>query len=87
MVCTALNEALREEIQRLKKQIGEDPDVNGNHFRIASRQSVANYPAHCEELPCQNTHLAQHIYMSQAQLPSNGQQLSDQSLMDLMDLI
>ncbi|XP_074583060.1 transcription factor VIP1-like [Curcuma longa] len=75
----ALNEALREEIQRLKKQIGEVPNANGNHFRTTSQRSVANYPARREELPRQNTHLAQ--------VPPNGQQLSDQSLMDLMDLI
>ncbi|KAG6512706.1 hypothetical protein ZIOFF_030835 [Zingiber officinale] len=84
----ALNEALREEVQRLKNQIGEVPNANGNHFRTNSLRSMANYPAHREELPRQNTHLSQHIYSSQAaQVPSNGQQLSDQSLIDLVDLM
>ncbi|XP_042467802.1 transcription factor VIP1-like [Zingiber officinale] len=39
----ALNEALREEIQRLKQQIGEVPSANGNRFRRASQRH--------EELP------------------------------------
>ncbi|KAG6519936.1 hypothetical protein ZIOFF_016965 [Zingiber officinale] len=43
LVCTALNEALREEIQRLKQQIGEVPSANGNRFRRASQRH--------EELP------------------------------------
>ncbi|KAG6517129.1 hypothetical protein ZIOFF_020509 [Zingiber officinale] len=69
LVCTALNKALREEIQRLKQQVGEVPNANGNRFRRASQRH--------EELPLQSTHL----------VSSSDQQLSEQSLMDLLDLI
>ncbi|XP_074557293.1 transcription factor VIP1-like [Curcuma longa] len=83
----ALNEALREEIQRLKQQIGEVPKANGNRFRFTSQQLAPNYSAHRGELPLQSTNLVQHVHASQSQVSSTDQQLSEQSLMDLMDLI
>ncbi|WOL00866.1 transcription factor VIP1 [Canna indica] len=79
----ALNGALREEVQRLKKQIGEVPNAKGNPFSPI-QQFAPNYPARPQQLPHPRNHIAQHIHPSQAQVSLSGR---GQCLSDPMDLI
>ncbi|XP_074560807.1 transcription factor VIP1-like [Curcuma longa] len=50
----ALNETLREEVQRLKIATGRLPIANGNHFNGGLQQSVSNYYSLMPQLPPRN---------------------------------
>ncbi|XP_008781393.1 transcription factor VIP1 [Phoenix dactylifera] len=74
----ALNEALREEVQRLKIATGQLPNINGNRFNWGLQQNVPPYH--------QSGHQAQHR-RSSSQSSSNGQSMSSPSLNDQMDFM
>ncbi|KAG6516218.1 hypothetical protein ZIOFF_026671 [Zingiber officinale] len=69
----ALNETLREEVQRLKIVTGQLPNANGNHFNGGLQQSVSNYYSLMPQLPPRNGRQAQHLHPSQSQASSNNQ--------------
>nr|XP_009379837.2 PREDICTED: transcription factor VIP1 isoform X1 [Musa acuminata subsp. malaccensis] len=74
----ALNETLREEVQRLKKATGQLPRANGNPRNIVIQQSIPNYYSH-------SSNQAQHLHASEAQESSNDKSPSGQCLDDPMD--
>lgn len=74
---TALNEALREEVQRLKIATGQLPNINGNRFNWGLQQNVPPYH--------QSGHQAQH-HQSPSQGSPNGQSMGS-SLNDPMDFM
>ncbi|CAL9120140.1 unnamed protein product [Musa textilis] len=82
----ALNDALREEVQRLKIATGQLPNTNGNPFSGGLQHSVSNYYAHPQQLPPQSLRHGQHLHPSQMQISSNGQSLvhSPSDPMDFM---
>ncbi|CAL9055413.1 unnamed protein product [Musa banksii] len=82
----ALNDALREEVQRLKIATGQLPSANGNPFNGGLQHSVSNYYAHPQQLPPQSLRHGQHLHPSQMQISSNGQSLvhSPSDPMDFM---
>ncbi|CAL9173765.1 unnamed protein product [Musa hybrid cultivar] len=82
----ALNEALREEVQRLKIATGQLPNANGNPFNGGLRQSVSNY-YHPQQSPPPSGRQAHHLHPSQAQSSSNGQSVSVHSPNDPMDFM
>ncbi|KAG1369783.1 transcription factor VIP1 [Cocos nucifera] len=74
----ALNEALREEVQRLKIATGQLPNINGNRFNWGLQQNAPPYH--------QSGHQAQR-HPSPSQSPPNGQSISSSSLNDPMDFM
>ncbi|CAL9048380.1 unnamed protein product [Musa banksii] len=82
----ALNEALREEVQRLKIATGQLPNANGNPFNGGLRQSVSNY-YHPQQSPPPSGRQAHHLHPSQAQSSSNGQSVGVHSPNDPMDFM
>ncbi|URD75005.1 hypothetical protein MUK42_09895 [Musa troglodytarum] len=82
----ALNEALREEVQRLKIATGQLPNANGNPFNGGLRQSVSNY-YHPQQSSPPSGRQAHHLHPSQAQSSSNGQSVSVHSPNDPMDFM
>lgn len=92
----ALNEALREEVQRLKIAAGQVGNMNGNPFNGGLQQQIPSYfvqQQQQQQQPQQMSyfggHQAQHHNQNHRhQSPSNGgQSLSGQSLNDSMDFI
>lgn len=83
--CTALNDALREEVQRLKIATGQMANMNGTTMNRGLQQSAAPYFPHQQQLHNQSGHHNQQLQGSH-QSP-NGQALSDQSLHDSMDFM
>ncbi|KAJ0976542.1 hypothetical protein J5N97_012016 [Dioscorea zingiberensis] len=81
----ALNDALRDEVQRLKIATGQIPNMNGTTLNRGLPQSASPYFTHHQQLHNQSGHPNQQLHGSQ---PSpNGQALSDQSLHDSMDFM
>ncbi|XP_020253220.1 transcription factor RF2a-like [Asparagus officinalis] len=72
----ALNDALREEVQRLKIATGQIPNINGNAFNRGGLQH-SQFFSRPQQLPNPNAH--------QSQTPPNGQSFSNLSLNDSMD--
>ncbi|XP_039798466.1 transcription factor VIP1-like [Panicum virgatum] len=90
----ALNEALREEVQRLKIAAGQAVNLNGNPFNGGLQQQISSYFVQQQQQQQQQMsyfggHQAQHHNQNHHhQSPSNGgQSLSGQSLNDSMDFI
>ncbi|KAL0908333.1 hypothetical protein M5K25_022822 [Dendrobium thyrsiflorum] len=96
----ALNEALREEVQRLKIATGQIPNVNGNPFNRGFQQSASPFFSHQQQLPNQGGHQAQQLHSAsinnnrahhhnspQQQTPSNGLAFNDRSANDSMDIM
>ncbi|KAH0452672.1 hypothetical protein IEQ34_019971 [Dendrobium chrysotoxum] len=96
----ALNEALREEVQRLKIATGQIPNVNGNPFNRGFQQSASPFFSHQQQLPNQGGHQAQQLHSAsinnnrahhhnspQPQTPSNGLAFNDRSANDSMDIM
>ncbi|KAF0889238.1 hypothetical protein E2562_022489 [Oryza meyeriana var. granulata] len=86
----ALNEALREEVQRLKIAAGQAPNMNGNSFNGGLQQQIPPYytQQQQQQMPYLGGHHAQQHHPSHQQNPSNGGQLlSGQSLNDSMDFM
>ncbi|CAL4896794.1 unnamed protein product [Urochloa decumbens] len=91
----ALNEALREEVQRLKIAAGQAVNMNGNLFNGGVQQQIPSYFMQQQQQQQQQQmsyfggHQAQHHNQNHHhQSPSNGSQsLSGQSLNDSMDFI
>ncbi|GJN13721.1 hypothetical protein PR202_gb00459 [Eleusine coracana subsp. coracana] len=84
----ALNEALREEVQRLKIAAGQAANRNGNPFNGGLQQQIPSYFSQQQHMSYLGGHQAQHRNPNHHQSPSNGgQSLSGQSLNDSMDFI
>jgi len=87
----ALNEALREEVQRLKIAAGQAVNLNGNPFNGGLQQQISSYSVQQQQQQMSyfGGHQAQHHNQNHHhQSPSNGgQSLSGQSLNDSMDFI
>uniref|UniRef100_A0A0A9A095 Uncharacterized protein n=1 Tax=Arundo donax TaxID=35708 RepID=A0A0A9A095_ARUDO len=84
----ALNEALREEVQRLKIAAGQAANMNGNPFNGGLQQQIPSYYSQQQQMPYFGGHQAQHRNPIHHQSSSNGDQsLSGQSLNDSMDFI
>jgi transcription factor VIP1 len=84
----ALNEAMREEVQRLKAAAGQAANMNGNPFNGGLQQQVPSYFSQQQQMSYLGGHQAQHRNPSHHQSPSNGgESLSGQSLNDSMDFI
>ncbi|KAL5206518.1 hypothetical protein ABZP36_034727 [Zizania latifolia] len=85
----ALNEALREEVQRLKITAGQAPNMNGNPFNDGLQQQIPSYYSQQQrqqqqqQMPYLGGHPAQHRHPSHPQSSSNG----GQSLNDSMDFM
>ncbi|KAF8657879.1 hypothetical protein HU200_059689 [Digitaria exilis] len=89
----ALNEALREEVQRLKIAAGQE-NMNGNLFNGGLQQQIPSYfvqqqPQQQQQMSYFGSHQTQHHNQNHHhQSPSNGgQSLSGQSLNDSMDFV
>jgi hypothetical protein len=92
-----LNEALREEVQRLKIAAGQAVNMNGNPFNGGIQQQMPSYfmqqqqqqQQHQQQMSYFGGHQPQHHNQNHHhQSPSNGgQSLSGQSLNDSMDFI
>jgi hypothetical protein len=92
----ALNDALREEVQRLKIAAGQVPSMNGNPFNggLQHQQQMSNYFSQQQQQQQQQMQYLgqqvrqQHHQQNHLQNSSNGgQSLSGQSLSDSMDFI
>ncbi|CAN6344488.1 unnamed protein product [Urochloa humidicola] len=89
----ALNEALREEVQRLKIAAGQAVNMNGNPFNGGVQQQIPSYFMQQQQQQQQMSyfsgHQAEHHNQNHhRQSPSNGgQSQSGQSLNDSMDFI
>ncbi|KAM0901548.1 hypothetical protein ACQ4PT_019918 [Festuca glaucescens] len=91
----ALNDALREEVQRLKIAAGQVPSMNVNPFNggLQHQQQMSNYFSQQQQQQQQMHYLGQqvrqqHHQQNHLQNSSNGgQSLSGQSLSDSMDYI
>ncbi|RWW63338.1 hypothetical protein BHE74_00029491, partial [Ensete ventricosum] len=79
-LCEALNDTLREEVQRLKKATGQLPSANGNPCNIVIQQSVPNHYSY-------SSNQAQHLHASEAQESSNDKSPSGQCLDDPTDFM
>ncbi|RRT45578.1 hypothetical protein B296_00055037 [Ensete ventricosum] len=79
-LCEALNDTLREEVQRLKKATGQLPSANGNPCNIVIQQSVPNHYSY-------SSNQTQHLHASEAQEPSNDKSPSGQCLDDPTDFM
>ncbi|KAL6906117.1 hypothetical protein ACP4OV_003718 [Aristida adscensionis] len=88
----ALNEALREEVQRLKIAAGQAANMNGNSFNggMGLQQQIPTYfsQPQQQQMAYLGGHQAQHRTPIHHQSSSNGgQSLSAQSLNDSMDFM
>ncbi|XXG78158.1 hypothetical protein AAC387_Pa08g2159 [Persea americana] len=72
----ALNEALREEVQRLKIATGQIQNVNGNAFNRGSQQSTSFF-SHSQQMHHMGGHQTQQVHL--AQLSANGPTAGGQS--------
>ncbi|WOL02322.1 hypothetical protein Cni_G11041 [Canna indica] len=80
----ALNETLREEVQRLKQATGQLPRMNGNPFNIGIHQNASNYFTHPQQLPHPSNQV-QHLHAPQPQVSSDGNPTNHQD--DPMDFV
>ncbi|KAJ1274429.1 hypothetical protein BS78_05G061000 [Paspalum vaginatum] len=82
----ALNDALREEVQRLKIAAGQVQNMNGNRFNGGQQQQqMASYFSQPQQMQYFSGHQGQHHHSNhQPQNSSNG---SGQSLSDSMDFM
>ncbi|KAJ6817178.1 putative transcription factor VIP1 [Iris pallida] len=94
----ALNDALKEEVHRLKIATGQIPTMNGNAFNRGLPQSAFPFYSRPPQVPNPNAHQAQQFNaprsqsqsmssQSRSQSPSNGQPHGDQSPNDSMDFM
>ncbi|PKA47010.1 Transcription factor VIP1 [Apostasia shenzhenica] len=93
----ALNEALRDEVQRLKIATAQIPNVNGSHpFSREFQQSTSPFFAQPQQqLPKHGDHQAQQLHSSQAQqlnlaqprTSSKAQAFNDYNVHDFMDIM
>lgn len=89
----ALNEALREEVQRLKIATTQMPSADESPFNRGFEQSAASpFYSRPQQFPSQGRNLlsamqAQQLYSSRPPLSSNGHTFNDQSAHDSMDLM
>ncbi|KAL6642302.1 hypothetical protein ACP70R_020483 [Stipagrostis hirtigluma subsp. patula] len=86
----ALNEALREEVQRLKIAAGQATNMNGNSFSggLGLQQQIPTYYSQQQQMAYMTGHQALHRNPSHHQSSSNGgHSLSGQSLNDSMDFM
>lgn len=91
----ALNDALREEVQRLKIAAGQAPNMHGNPFnggqQQMQQQQMPNYFSQQQQMQMHylGGHQGQHQnHQNHQQSSSNGgQSLSGQSLSDSMDFM
>nr|ACG25261.1 transcription factor PosF21 [Zea mays] len=89
----ALNETLREEVQRLKIAAGQVGNMNGNPFNGGLQQQIPSYFVQQQQMSYFGGHQAQaqaqhHSLNHHHRSPSNGRQSpSDQSLNDSMDFV
>ncbi|KAJ6852877.1 transcription factor VIP1 [Iris pallida] len=82
----ALNDALREEVQRLKLATGQIPSMNGsNAFNRGLPQSASPFYSRLPQVPNQSAHQPQQLPASQSQSPSDGQSRGDKPQHDSMD--
>ncbi|RWR86868.1 transcription factor VIP1 isoform X1 [Cinnamomum micranthum f. kanehirae] len=72
----ALNEALREEVQRLKIATGQIQNVNGNAFNRGSQQSTSFF-SHSQQMHHMGGHQTQQVHL--AQVSPNGPTAGGQS--------
>ncbi|KAL6005489.1 hypothetical protein ACLOJK_006056 [Asimina triloba] len=79
---TTLNEALREEVQRLKLATGQIPNVNNNAFNRVQQQSAPPFFSQPQQLHLVGSHQTQQLNMSQSS-PSR-QSPQGQGSMDFM---
>jgi len=82
----ALNDALREEVQRLKIAAGQVPNMNGNPFngglpQQQQQQQMASYFSQPQQMQYFGGHQGQHHHRRNS---SNG---GGQSLSDSMDFM
>ncbi|KAL0927107.1 hypothetical protein M5K25_001264 [Dendrobium thyrsiflorum] len=79
----ALNEALREEVQRLKITTSQAPNISG------FQQSSSSYFSHIpQQVPNQQTQqIQQHLNSTSSPAFPNGQAFNDQNVRDSMDLM
>jgi len=82
----ALNDALREEVQRLKIAAGQVPNMNGNPFngglpQQQQQQQIASYFSQPQQMQYFGGHQGQHHHRQNS---SNG---GGQSLSDSMDFM
>lgn len=85
MAYTALNEALREEVQRLKIATGQIPAANGNPF---GRGLPPQFPAHQQAMHNfggPQTQQQQQQQQQQVPQPSTNNQTHGQSRPNFMD--
>jgi transcription factor VIP1 len=86
----ALNDALREEVQRLKIATGQVPNINGNPFngglpQQQQQQQVPSYFSQPQGMQYFSSHQGQHQHPNHhPQSSSNG---GGQSLSDSMDFM
>ncbi|PKA61533.1 Transcription factor VIP1 [Apostasia shenzhenica] len=83
----ALNEALREEVQRLKIATGQSPGVNGIPFNRGLQQSASPFFTHTQQQLPYHGHRTPQLGSTQSQASSDGQAFSDRSGPDSMDLM
>ncbi|KAJ6835217.1 transcription factor VIP1 [Iris pallida] len=94
----ALNDALKEEVHRLKIATGQIPAMNGNAFNRGIPQSGPSFYSRPPQVPNPNAHQTQQFNaprsqsqsqssQSRSQSPSNGQPHGDQSPNDSMDFM
>ncbi|THU49312.1 hypothetical protein C4D60_Mb06t08230 [Musa balbisiana] len=76
-LCDALNEAMREEVQRLKIATGQLPTANGNPLNGGLLHHASNYYSHPQRLPPLSGREAQHPHPSQTQSSSNETEEKD----------
>lgn len=85
----ALNEALREEVQRLKMATGQIPNGNENTFNRGFDHSNPPFYARLQKLPSQGANLQaqQQLHMTGPLLHSNGRSFNDHTVHDSMELM
>ncbi|CAD6258079.1 unnamed protein product [Miscanthus lutarioriparius] len=83
----ALNDALREEVQRLKIAVGQVPNMNGNPFNggLPQQQQMASYFSQPQQMQYFGSHQGQHHNPNHH--PQNSSNGGGQSLSDSMDFM
>nr|CAD1836804.1 unnamed protein product [Ananas comosus var. bracteatus] len=83
----ALNDALREEVQRLKCAAGQPPNMNGISFNGGPQQPMQTYFSHPQHMPHLSRPHPQHIPSTQSEASPNGHSIRNLSLNDSMDFM
>jgi hypothetical protein len=83
----ALNDALREEVQRLKIAVGQVPNMNGNPFNggLPQQQQMPSYFSQQQQMQYFGSHQGQHHNPNHH--PQNSSNGGGQSLSDSMDFM